>query len=174
MSSRLVSPIPGQRASGAREAGGQTTRLVVVSVLFVLALGGVALSWRFSHPRPRVVENDDMARCAALRDEAGQAVASIQARLRADAAPVVFDGLDVRKEVVAAAIPEPATPTPANITFRLRGVVPTGNPPVAFVDDRTVSLGESIDGFKVVAIAAESMTVRDASGRTHVIKLYGE
>jgi hypothetical protein len=157
---------------------GQASRVALLVLLLVTALAAVAVSWRLTHrPRAAVARGDYAERSRELAAEADRVAASLQQRRLADAATVNLDGLDARRQqettvVAVAAAAAPALSTA--ITFRVRGVVPRGAHPMAFIDDRTLGIGEAIDGFKVIAIAEESVTFRDPSGGTRSVSVYGK
>ncbi len=155
---------------------GQTNRVVLLGLLLLVALATVAVSWRLTHvPRRAAARGDYAERSRQLAAEADQVAASVHKRRLADAAVINLDGLVTRQQqetgiVFAAAAPVLTT----GITFRVRGVVPRGEHPLAFVDDRTLGIGEEINGFKVIAIADESVTFRDPTGKTQSVSVYGE
>ena len=61
----------------------------------------------------------------------------------------------------------------AKAAFKLKGVARDSQQPVAFIDDRTVGLGEEVAGYKLVEIGVESVTLLDPDGQRHEVKLYG-
>ena len=151
-------------------------------------------SWWITNSRGRSDDRRDFAaRAVELGAEADRVAQSVAKRLSASQAVIDLDGLQARKEEQARELQarelqakaqqakeqtgvSNAPPVQASyvIKFRLRGVVPTGAHPVAFIDDRTVGLGEEVAGFKIVAIAAESVTFVDPLVHKRVVKLYGD
>lgn len=155
---------------------GQTSRTVLVALLLVAALAVVAVSWRVTHaPRHAAAQGDYAERSRLLAADADRVAASVQKRRLADATVMNLDGLDVRRTQEAAVVTAAVAPAPStDITFRVRGVAPRGVTPLAFIDDRTVGIGEEVDGFKVLSITEESVTFRDPSGKTRLVGVYGE
>ena len=138
--------------------------------VLALALVGVVLSWQFSRKADRAPAESAPATIlvSELTTQADQLAKSVQSRLLADA-----DAIDVSWP--AAVVPAPAArprAAQAEQMFRLRGVARDGARPVAFLDDFTVGLGEEVQGYKLVEIADESVTLVDERGRKHVVQLY--
>lgn len=155
---------------------GQTGRGVVLALLLVTALAAVAVSWRLTHAPRRVIARGDYAeRSRLLAAEADRVAASLQKRRLADAVVMDLSGLDVQRRQEMATVVDAGAPVVSTaMTFRVRGVVPRGANPLAFIDDRTVGIGEMIGGFEVIAIAEDSVTFRDPSGRTRSVGVYGK
>lgn len=176
-------PLP---AAGAKAAAGGAPllRVVVLTVILLLALLAIVASWWITGARARSADRRDfVARSAQLSATADRVAQTVTKRLSDSQAPIDLDGLQARKQEQAraqqaqerAAISNVAPAQVSDlIKFRLRGVVPTGAHPVAFIDDHTVGLGEEVSGFKVVEIAAESVTFIDPLGHRRVVKLYGD
>ena len=176
-------PLPAAGAKGST-GGAPMLRVVVLTVILLLALLAIAASWWITglHGRP-ADRRDFAARSVQLTEAADRVAQSVSKRLGASQASINLDGLQARKQEQArelqaqerAAISNsPPAQVSDVINFRLRGVVPTGAHPVAFIDDRTVGLGEEVSGFKIVEIAAESVTFVDPLGHRRVVKLYGD
>lgn len=153
------------------KAGKTDPKVLVLGGVLALALAGVGFSWHLTRapagPAPAAATPAAVL-APDLQEQASQLAQSVQSRLLADA-----DAIDVSWP--AAAAPAPVTRArvvQAEVTFRLRGIARDGSQPVAFLDDRTLGLGESIDGFKLVEIADESVTLQDERGRKHVVRLY--
>ena len=151
----------------------------VLAVVLVLCLAAVGFSWRWSHrsARGKPAANYPV-RCAALARDADQLVQSVEAHLRETEAPLDWQRLRVRQEETRAAVsnvvPVAVVIAPTEITWRLRGTARAGARPVAFVDDRTMELGDVIDGYTLIDISADRATLRDPKGRIHVLMIYNE
>ncbi len=181
--SPLSPPLPAAGAKGAI-GGAPLLRVVVLAVILFLALLAILASWWITGARGRAADRRDFAlRSAQLAGTADRVAQTVTKRLSDSQVPIDLDGLKTRKQEQARAQQAQDRPAISNaapaqvsdlIKFRLRGVVPTGAHPVAFIDDHTVGLGEEVSGFKVVAIAAESVTFIDPLGHRRVVKLYGD
>lgn len=141
-----------------------------LAVLLVVALGAVVFSWRRTHaPAPIAPETGTVAASgSALAQEAEQLSKSVRARLDADAVAV-----DVSWRPAAAPAPVAIKAEVGRESFKLKGVARDGTRPVAFIDDRTVGLGEEVEGYRLIEIGNESVTFLDPKGRRYVIGLYG-
>ena len=71
-----------------------------------------------------------------------------------------------KKAAAAAARPEEKT-------FQLRGVVRGGSQPVVFVNDKTLMVGDEIDGYTLTEIAADHVTLVDPRGKESRLSLDG-
>lgn len=154
----------------AREGPDRAMPLLVA--VLALALGGVYLSWRLSNPARPAVPPPTAAQVTTAGNSAAEVdrlVASVRSLLEGDA-----EVLDVawRPVVVPAAVEE-AVSVVGKATFKLKGVARDGQHPVAFIDNRTVALGEEVAGYKLVEIGVESVTLLDPDGQRHEVKLYG-
>ena len=167
-----------------RQRGRADQRVVLMLAgVLVVAVVAVALAWRLTHGRPAgAVRRDYPGRCAALIDDADRLVLAVQNRTRPDADPLDLRKLvareaEVQTQVLAqvqADVPVVKGPVSTEIDFRVRGVARHGRHPVAFIDNRTVEVGESVNGFKLIAVGDESATFRDALGHERVVRLYGK
>lgn len=59
------------------------------------------------------------------------------------------------------------------VEFRVTGIAWSNRRPVAFINGRGVTIGHSIDGWRVAGIARESVTLKDEEGNEKKIELYG-
>jgi len=57
--------------------------------------------------------------------------------------------------------------------FRVTGIAWSNRRPVAFINGRGVTIGHSIEGWRIVGIARESVTLKDEDGNEKKIELYG-
>lgn len=177
---------PSLPAAGATGPAGNAPllRLIVLTGILVLALLAIVASWWITSSRGRTGDRRDFAvRTAQLGEEADRVAQSVAKRLGESQAPIDLDGLQARKQeqareqrvqVQAVVSNTPPVLVSDVIKFRLRGVVPTGAHPVAFIDDHTVGLGEEVSGFRVIGITSESVTFMDPLGHKRVVKLYGD
>ena len=171
---------------GAKGAAGNAPllRAIVLTGILIFALLAIVASWWITSSHGRSGDQRDFAaRTAQLSEEADRVAESVAKRLGASQAAIDLAGLQAQKQAQAkeqqAQAPVVVTNAPVKpvsdvITFRLRGVVPTGAHPMAFIDDRTYGVGEVVSGFRIVARAAESVTFVDPLGQKRVVKLYGE
>lgn len=142
---------------------------MLLGLVLLLALLAVWLSWRSNQsPATAVVERNHAMYTADLAANVDDVVTSLQRRLDAYAEPIAAEWPAPPTAPAARA----AAPVSQELTFRLRGVARHGEEAVAFVDDRTVALGEAMDGFTLIRITDESATFRDARGREHVLSVY--
>jgi type II secretory pathway component PulC len=145
--------------------------VALLAILLVIALGAVVFSWRRTHaPAPSASPAGSPADVSgsALAQEAERLSKSVRARLDADAVAV-----DVSWRPAAAPAPVAVKADVGRESFKLKGVARDGTQPVAFIDDRTVGLGEEIEGYRLIEIGNESVTFLDPKGRRYVIGLYG-
>ena len=170
------------RTDGQRGRADQRVVLILAGVL-VVAVAAIAYSWRLTHARAVVAARLDYpGRCAALIDDADRLVQSVQSRTRPD--PEAFDlrrlaarDAEVHTQVLAQAqadLPVAKGPLSAEMNFHVRGVARHGRHPVAFIDNRTVEVGEFINGFKLIAVGDESATFLDPLGRERTVRIYGK
>lgn len=147
----------------------QKKQVAILGVGLLVALVVVFISWSRTRASattvPRVV--DHAALIEQLSGEAEELAKAIQVKLERDAQPVAADW-------AAPVVVAPAARAAVNqgITFKLKGIASTGADAVAFVDDRTVSVGEAVDGYTLRSITAESATFVDGRGREFVLKVY--
>lgn len=154
-------------------AGKIDPRVPLLGAVLVLALLGVALSWRLNQsassttpngsPMPTTVEQ--------MSKETDRLLSVVQTRLSEDAQSIeadwpVAESLPVAPQAQALQAPE--------MTFRLRGVVRGGERPAAFLNDRTLLLGEELDGSKLVEIAEDHVVLVGAKGRRYELFLESE
>lgn len=149
----------------------------LLAVLLALALGVVVYSWRASKP---VASHAESASTQGLDFDPvfrglDQVTDSVQARMQRAA-----QSLDISRWP-SKIVPVP-TPTPVlkkndleqkpALDFHLKGVVRQGTQALAFINDRTLALGESIDGYRLAEIDAESVVLIDPEGEQTVLRLY--
>jgi hypothetical protein len=156
----------------AAKSGKIDPRVLGLGALLGLALLGVGLSWRMSQTAssgaaaasaPTSVEQ--------MSQEADRLSAEVQTRLREDSKAIETDWPVV--EVPKVAVPKAAAKQ-AGMDFRLRGVVRGGTHPAAFLNDKTLLLGEELNGFKLVGIEDNHVTLQDPTGRKHEVFLESE
>jgi type II secretory pathway component PulC len=156
------------------QKGKMDAKTIGLAVLLLAALGGVYFSYRMTNA-PVTVSADgtliSQAQNASL-ETADRLMKSVEARLQEDAQRVPTDWAEVaapiaqeHKSVVASAAKEAPT-------FKLRGVVHGGAQAMAFINETTVGLGETILGSRVIAITNDSVTLVDGQGKQHVLSLY--
>lgn len=146
-------------------------KVVMLAVALGVALAVVAYSWRRSQSQPESAASTALAQDAAqLSGEAEKLMQSVRGRLAADAE---------RIDVGWVPPPAPEAPAPAiraeigRETFKLKGIARDGSHPVAFIDNRTLGIGESIEGYKLIEIGNESVTFLDPRGKRYIVGLYG-
>ena len=149
----------------------------ILFLFLILALAAVGTSWRLTHrPPPSPSGQNYATRCAVLVQEADTLLQSVQGRLKPDKATFDLGKIkaperaQMKERMPAVAVETP----PQKITFHLRGIARHRTRPAAFIDERTVEVGEEIDGFKVLRIDNESVTFLDSQGRQRVVVLYGD
>jgi hypothetical protein len=67
---------------------------------------------------------------------------------------------------------ETPAPTPL-VMLNLTGIAWKKMDPLAFVNDHVVGVGDMIEGYRVIRIEAERITIRDPKGQLCVLELYG-
>ncbi len=97
---------------------------------------------------------------------------SVEARLLEDAEPVRTDWAEVAAPVARVIKNAESSAAKEIPTFKLRGVVHGGPQAMAFINETTVGLGETILGSRVIAITNDSVTLVDGQGKQHVLSLY--
>ena len=156
------------------KAGKTDPKALGMAVLLVAALGGVYFSYRMTNaPGTAKSFGPTTSQAQVTSFEAmDRLIKSIETHLQEDAEKVRTDW------VVAAAPVAPVVKTPSAVaktedpTFKLRGVVNGGQQPIAFINETTVGLGETILGSRVKAITNDSVTLVDGQGKEHVLSLY--
>jgi len=153
----------------------------LLAVILVLALVGVVVSYRLNRGGPKPAKalptQEYSVRCAALGAEADQLTQSIQTRLKIENAPLPMEPLKIRQ---AAPIAPPAVKASSPVevkkeaTLRVTGVALSGPRPMVFVNDKTLEIGESMDGFKVIGVESDGVTFLDPQGQKRSIPLYTE
>lgn len=154
------------------QTGKVDAKVLVLGCLLLLALGGVYLSYRLTHaparPSSRSAAATDLAPAGLA--ELDRLITAVDTRLKEGQRIVTADWASP----VAAAAPK-AQPTAASreeTVLKLRGVAQNGAQPIAFINEATVGLGESILGYTVSEIRADGITLVDGQGRKHVLPLY--
>jgi len=107
-----------------------------------------------------------------LERDADELVQSVQKKIKPEQAPVNLDAVKT-SPALPVLVPAAISPVFSEATFRVRGIALNRSRPVAFVNDRTVEVGEVVDGYKVVGIDNEGVTFLDPQGRNYVAKIYG-
>ena len=138
-------------SSVVEQKGKMDAKTIGLAVLLVAALGGVYFSYRMTNAPVTV---------------------GVEARLQEDAEPVRTDWAEVAAPVARVIKNAEASATKEVPTFKLRGVVHGGTQAMAFINETTVGLGETILGSRVIAITNDSVTLVDGQGKQHVLSLY--
>ena len=150
------------------QAGKVDVKVIGLGAALVIALGGVYFSWRMTNPPPRAPQSVSAAQSQAVQDdEVDRLLASVASRLQEDAVNIDTDWPSADAPVVVARAAE-AKP---EAVLKLRGGV-QGAQAMAFINDSTVGVGETVEGYTVESIQAESVTVVDGRGRRQVLSLY--
>ncbi len=68
--------------------------------------------------------------------------------------------------------PEGEDDTQQEVEFRVTGIAWSNRRPVAFINGQGVTIGDSVDGWRVTGIAQESVTLADDEGNRKQIGLY--
>lgn len=158
----------------ADKSGKADPKAIGLAVLLVAALGGVFFSYRMTNapveaPSTGPAEVQKQAADFATVD---RLMNSVENRLKEDAEKVRTDWA-VAAAPVAPVVKTPEAKGKTEIpTFKLRGVVNGGAQPMAFINETTVGLGETILGARVTAITNDSVTLVDAQGKQQVLSLY--
>ncbi len=143
-------------------------KVIGLGAALVIALGGVYISWRLSNPPARPPVSVPAEERQSVQDgEVDRLLASVEARLQQDAAVIATDWPSAAAPVVVARAAE----VKSEAVLKLRGVV-QGEQFMAFINDSTVGVGETVAGYTVESIQAESVTVVDGRGRKQVLLLY--
>ncbi len=149
-------------------------KVLLLAALLALAVGGVVLSWRWSQGSGPVFSSGSSgAATSPLASEVEKLAKSVRDRLAQDA-----EQLDVGWRPAAAPAPMPVAQASGRAEagragFKLKGIARDGTQPVAFIDNRTVGLGEEVEGYKLIEIGDESVTFLDPRGKRYVVGLYG-
>ena len=151
-------------SSVVEQKGKMDAKTIGLAVLLVAALGGVYFSYRMT--------NAPVTVSVAGAVTAQAQTASVEARLQEDAEPVRTDWAEVAAPVARVIKNAEASATKEVPTFKLRGVVHGGTQAMAFINETTVGLGETILGSRVIAITNDSVTLVDGQGKQHVLSLY--
>jgi type II secretory pathway component PulC len=61
---------------------------------------------------------------------------------------------------------------PQKAAFRVNGIAWSNRRPMAFINGKCVTIGQSIDGWRVIGIAKKSVTLADDEGTQKQIDLY--
>ena len=148
--------------------------VLLLAALLALAVGGVVLSWSWSHASGSAAPSGTAGPAAQpLASEVEQLTKSVRDRMALDA-----EQLDVGWRPAAAPEPMPVAPVAGRAElgragFKLKGIARDGSQPVAFIDNRTMGLGEEVEGYKLIEIGNESVTFLDPRGKRYVVGLYG-
>lgn len=155
-----------------------TKQIPMLAALLAVAMGAVIFSWRQTHaPPPAVASNAGVhaGEVETLLGEVDRLAASVQTQVEARA-----ERLDVRDwpaRVVVPVVPadpvaDPVAETPEQKVLRLKGIARVGEQAVAFVNDSTLSVGETLDGYEVAEIGPEHVVLKDGAGETITLRLY--
>lgn len=161
-------------SSVVEQKGKMDAKTIGLAVLLVAALGGVYFSYRMTNAPVTVSVAGAVtaqAQTASL-EAADRLMKSVEARLQEDAEPVRTDWAEVAAPVARVIKNAEASATKEVPTFKLRGVVHGGTQAMAFINETTVGLGETILGSRVIAITNDSVTLVDGQGKQHVLSLY--
>lgn len=150
----------------------------LLAVGLALALGIVVFSWRYAQPRasaPGAAVSTAM-RSQALLEDIDQTLASVQTQVEARARPLDARALPDKAVIPVAPVEEAPEsteqPTPQKKVLRLQGVVRNHEQGMAFIENRTVAVGEMIEGYTVEEIGAESVVLKDSAGEKTTLRLY--
>lgn len=147
-------------------------KVLLLGGLLALALGGVYFSYRITNAPTRPSPSGAPVSVVAPvgLSELDRLTVAVENRLKANEQRI---SADWASPVAAAAPKAKAAPVGREETvLRLRGVAQGGVQPLAFINEATVGLGESIMGFTVTEIRADGVTMVDGQGRKHVLPLY--
>lgn len=145
-----------------------------LAVLLAAALGGVYFSYRMTHASVSVTTTGPttlQAQSGSL-EFADRLMKSVETRLQEDAEKVRADWVVAAAPVATVIKTSVADKEIGNPTFKLRGVVNGGRQPMAFINETTVGLGETILGSRVTAISDDQVTLVDGQGKQNVLFLY--
>lgn len=150
----------------------------LLAVGLALALGIVVFSWRYSQPRasaPGPSASTAMP-LQTLLEGVDQALASVQTQVEARARPLDVRALPDKAVIPVAPVEETPEltepPAPQKKVLRLQGVVRNGGQGMAFIENRTVAVGELIEGYTVEEIGAEYVVLKDSAGEKTTLRLY--
>ena len=144
----------------------------VLAAVLVLALLGVGLSWRLSQmpAAPSASAASTSSSAEQMSQETSRLLAAVEAAQAKDAQVLETNWR-------AAEAPQQTAPAaaarPEEKTFHLRGVVRGGSQPVVFLDDKTLMVGDEIDGYTLTEIAADHVTLVDPQGKESRLSLEG-
>jgi hypothetical protein len=154
------------------QAGKIDSRVPMLAAVLALALLGAGVSWRMSQ-KPSASVAAPVSTSSSVEQmaaEANRLIAEVQTSLAEDSQDIETDWPVVEApKVVASSSPAAKQ---AEMSFRLRGFVRGGDRPAAFLNDKTLLVGEEIDGYTLTEIAQDHVTLKDPRGREH--KLYPE
>ena len=144
-------------------------KVPLLALLLVLAVGAAGISWRRAH-RPAVADPArGSASLAGRLEELDQLMKAVQDRLQHDAEPL-DPSWPVAKVVVA---PRAADPERAGQALCLRGIARSGAQAVAFINEQTLAVGETLEGFTLLEIGNERVTLVDGRGHQQHLSLPG-
>lgn len=155
-----------------------TKQIPMLAALLAVAMGAVIFSWRQTHSPPPDAGANPGVHVGAVEDnlaEVDRLAASVQTQVEARA-----ERLDVRAwpaKVVMPTVPadpvaDPVAEVPERKVLRLKGIARVGEQAVAFVNDSTLSVGETLDGYEVAEIGPEHVVLKDGTGETITLRLY--
>jgi hypothetical protein len=153
-------------------SGKRDPKVPLLAAVLALALLGVGVSWWMSQKPAAHAATPGLAPSSVeqMAEEANRLIAEVQTGLALDATAIETDWPVVEAPKVVASAS--AAQLPKEMTFRLRGVIRGGDRPAAFLDDKTLLVGEVIDGYTLTEIAEDHVTLVDSRGREH--QLYPE
>jgi hypothetical protein len=145
-------------------------KVLLLAAGLVLALFLVGLSWRMS--QAPASSSGSVVAATTSAEQMSQETARLLSAVHAAQAE---DAKAIETSWPVAEAPKVAAPAakPTEQTFHLRGVVRGGSQPVVFLDDKTLMVGDEIEGYVLTEIAADHVTLVDPQGRKHALSLDG-
>ncbi|HMP75848.1 MAG TPA: hypothetical protein PKE12_06080 [Kiritimatiellia bacterium] len=146
----------------------------LLAVGLALAIGAVIYSWRASNPSPaHTVRTDtstvaDEAASVALDDLA----ASVRQHVQDAATPLDTSQWPTRVAPPPEPVQKEVVISAETRTLRLKGIARHGSDAVAFIEDSTLAVGESIAGHRVLEIGDEQVVLANPDGERVTLRLY--